>query len=86
MRIIDVRPASRPADLAIFDVEIGPHLRLFNIALRRTPDGRHRILAPNAWGKHSASFHPELAEQITQAAVAALGGSVANAENSTKAA
>ncbi|WP_165219527.1 hypothetical protein [Affinirhizobium pseudoryzae] len=78
MKIINVRPGGRPKDLAVFDIEIGPHLRLYNLTLRKSPDGRLRTLAPNAAGKHSASFHPELAEQITRAAVAAMGGFAAN--------
>lgn len=78
MEITDVRPTGRPKDIAVFDVQIGPHLRLYNLTLRRTPDGRLRTLAPNAAGKHSASFHPELAEKITLAAAAAIGGYAAN--------
>lgn len=78
MKILDVRPPGRPKDLAVFDIEMGPHLRLYNLTLRRSPDGRLRTIAPNAAGKHSASFHPELAEQITRAAVAAMGGHAAN--------
>lgn len=78
MQILNVRPPGRPNDLAVFDVAIGPHLRIFNLALRRTADGRLRILAPNACGKHSVSFHPELADQITKAAAAAVGGSTAH--------
>lgn len=78
MKIIDVRPPGRPKDLAVFDIEIGPHLRLYNLTLRKSPDGRLRTLAPNAAGKHSATFHPDLAEQITRAAAAAIGGLAAN--------
>jgi hypothetical protein len=74
MEIINLRPPFRPQDAALFDLQIGPHLRLFNLSIRRLHSGRYRILAPNAFGKHAATFHPVLAEQITQAAVAAIGG------------
>ncbi|MDX0105491.1 hypothetical protein CN135_11035 [Sinorhizobium meliloti] len=81
MKVIDIRPPVRMNDLAVFDVEIGHHLRLYNLSLRRTPSGRLRTLAPNACGKHSASFHPELAEQLTKAAEAAMGGLAAYDKN-----
>lgn len=32
--------------MAYFDIEIGPHLRLFNIVLKIGPDGRPRSYAP----------------------------------------
>lgn len=76
--ILNIRSPIRPADAAIFDVELGPHLRLYNLSLRCTSNGHYRILAPNACGKHSASFHPDLAEKITRAATAAVGGSIAH--------
>ncbi|WP_026619123.1 hypothetical protein M728_000785 [Ensifer sp. WSM1721] len=77
MEILSIRPVAGPKDVALYDVEITPHLRLFNVLLRKSPDGRLRSFAPKAFGKHSASFHPELAEQMTQAAIAALGSKAA---------
>lgn len=74
MEILNLRPPYRPQDEALFDVQIGPHLRIYNLALRRLPNGHHRVLAPNAAGKHSASFHPELANAIAKAVLAKLGG------------
>ncbi|PLU37988.1 hypothetical protein BMJ27_07445 [Sinorhizobium medicae] len=74
MEILNLRPPYRPQDMALFDLQIGPHLRIYNLALRRLPNGHVRILAPNAYGKHSASFHHELAIEITKAALAAMGG------------
>lgn len=72
MRVIDIRPQNGPSAIAHFDVEISEHLRLYNLVLRKTPDGRLRTYAPNACGKHTATFHPFLAKQITEAATAAL--------------
>ncbi len=77
MEILQVRPPTRPRDVAMFDVQIGPHLRLYNLILRAAGDG-FRVIAPSAFGKHSATFTPELAAQITKAAVAAMGGRKAN--------
>ena len=76
IQIIAVRPGRNV--LARVDVQIGPHLRMFNLLLRRARDGSLRIFAPNASGKHCASFHPELATQITRAAEAALKGHTAD--------
>ncbi|MGU3495744.1 hypothetical protein ACLBXM_17020 [Xanthobacteraceae bacterium A53D] len=72
MRIISLRPAGRGTPtLAHFDVELTPHLRLHNLALKRTANGQLRSFAPACRGRHAASFHPELGEQITSAAAAA---------------
>lgn len=77
MQVIELRPPTRPRDAAMFDIQIGPHLRLYNLILRAAGDG-FRVIAPSAFGKHSATFTPELAAQITKAAVAAIGGRKAN--------
>lgn len=78
MEIHNLRPAAGRNERAIFDVQIGPHLRLYSLILKEGPDGRLRTFAPKAFGKHAASFHPELAQQITNAAVAALSGGAAH--------
>jgi len=78
MEILNLRPPYRPQDEVNFDLQIGPHLRIFNLALRRLPSGHFRILAPNAYGKHSATFAPELATEITDAVRAAMRGKPAN--------
>ncbi|MEO4000332.1 hypothetical protein [Mesorhizobium sp. CAU 1732] len=79
-RVLAIRPAPDGAGkvLATFDVEIGDHLRIYNLQLRQSPAGL-RTIAPNACGKHAATFHPVLAEQITKAAEAALGSHTADA-------
>jgi hypothetical protein len=86
MEVKNLRPPFRPQDLAEFDLQIGPHLRIFSLAIRRPPDGRYRILAPNAAGKHSASFHPALCANIVDAVLAAMGGSTANDDDHRSAA
>jgi hypothetical protein len=73
LRILNVRPAAGPKTLAYFDVEIGDHLRIYNLQLRDTPVGL-RTVAPNACGKHAATFHPALAAKISEAAAVTLGG------------
>lgn len=74
IEILEVRPPWRPADACVFDAQIGPNLRLYNLALRHLPNGFSRILAPNAYGKHSATFAPPLATEILKALEAKMGG------------
>lgn len=78
MKVISIRPAAGPKCIAIFDLQVGDHLRLNNLMLRRLPDGQLRTVASNAGGRHAVTFHPALAEQISKAAAAALGGPVAH--------
>lgn len=78
MEIVNLRPPYRPQDMAEFDLQIGHHLRIFNLAIRRLPNGHYRIIAPNAAGKNSASFAPTLSAEIVSAALAAIGGKSAN--------
>ncbi|MER9032412.1 hypothetical protein [Mesorhizobium sp. M0674] len=72
MNIIAIRPAAGPKTLAYFDLEIGGHLRIYNLILRRNTEGKLRTVAPQACGKHAVTFLPKFAEQISQAAAAAL--------------
>lgn len=83
MRILSIAPGSpsrgdRFPCIARFDVEIGGSLRIYNLRLLRSPDGRHLVYAPSAQGKRCATFLPDLAQQISAAAIAALGGRTAN--------
>jgi hypothetical protein len=78
MRILSIRSLEGPGAIARFDVELSEHVRLYSLLLRKSPDGRMRTYAPNSCGKHVASFHPIIAKQITDAAVAALGGGTAH--------
>jgi len=82
MKILSIAPAASSGSgrfpcVAVFDAEIGGTLRLYNLRLLRSPDGRHLTYAPSAGGKRCATFAPELAEEITAAATAALGGRAA---------
>ncbi|EJN04487.1 hypothetical protein PMI41_02128 [Phyllobacterium sp. YR531] len=72
MRILSIRALTGTGALARFDLELNEHVRLFGLLLKKFPDGRYRTHAPNSCGKHVASFHPVIASQITDAAVAAL--------------
>ncbi|MBN9029107.1 MAG: hypothetical protein J0I23_04820 [Rhizobiales bacterium] len=83
MQVINIRRSGRPREAVIFDIQIGDHLRLYNLSLRECGNG-YRVIAPNAFGKHSATFTPTLAEQITRAAVAAIGGRRADAATGTQ--
>jgi hypothetical protein len=71
MKLLSIRLEAGSGALARFDVEITPELRMYNMVLRSTANGLFRSYPPNAHGKHVATFHPALAEQITQVAVAA---------------
>ncbi|CAN7501480.1 hypothetical protein [Mesorhizobium caraganae] len=73
MKVLNIRRLQGSGAIARFDIEITEHLRLFSLNLKKTADGRIRAFAPHAIGRHTASFHPVLAQQITEAAVAALG-------------
>ncbi|WP_413709371.1 hypothetical protein [Rhizobium sp. Rhizsp82] len=84
MNVLAIRPSVGGRDVAMFDIEIGPHLRLFNLILRESSDGRLRTYSPRAFGKHAASFHPELAQQMTDAAIAALKEHAANGNSSCR--
>ena len=84
MQILSIKRA--PADasgatIAYFDAEVPPELRLYNLALRQFPDGNRRVAAPNAHGRHAATFTPALGQRLTEAATIALGSLHANAHN-----
>jgi hypothetical protein len=73
MRILALRP--EPPDgsiLARLDAELTPHVRLYNLQLKRTASGALRVVAPNLRGQHSATFSAELSRDLADAAVAAL--------------
>lgn len=79
MEILAIRPAAPGGDVvARFDVELPDRLRLFGLTLKRARDGSLRVWAPNCAGRHAASFHPALATEIAQAALAALGSDFAH--------
>jgi hypothetical protein len=79
MQILAIRPdrgaRGKTRTLALFDIAINEHCRLYNLRLIEAPDGRRLCYAPNAHGTRTATFTPELASAITAAASAALNGS-----------
>lgn len=82
MKIMSIRPAPfgvGEKTLALFDVELSPECRIFNLALRQNSNGQYRIVSPNSQGRHVVTFSTNISAQITEAAVAALhGGQIAN--------
>jgi hypothetical protein len=79
LRILAITPVRHTGDgrfpaVARFDFEVAPQLRLFNLTLRKTPDGGNIVLPPNALGRRVAGVDRELATEITSAAVAAYKG------------
>jgi len=75
LHIMDIRPEpySSGSTIALFDVQLTPDIRLFNLKLIENPRGR-RVHAPKAFCASVATFSPALAEQLTRAASAALAG------------
>lgn len=72
MRILSIRALQGPGALARVDVELSEHVRLYSLLLKKNQDGKVRIHAPHSCGKHVATFHPVIAKEITDAAIAAL--------------
>ncbi|UXN61577.1 hypothetical protein [Phyllobacterium zundukense] len=72
MRILSIRRLDGPAALARVDVELTEHVRLYSLLLKKNADGKVRIHSPHSCGKNVATFHPIIAQEITEAAIAAL--------------
>lgn len=74
MKILSIRSASPGGGnvRARVDVETTAGIRLFNIAIKDTPQG-WRAYAPSAFGGATATFTPEVAAQIVAAARSAMG-------------
>jgi hypothetical protein len=84
MKILSIRPGpggSGARTVAHFDAELSDHCRLYGLLLREFPDGTRRTIAPNNNGRHFATFHPTLGEQLSAAASTALGGLHANVQS-----
>jgi len=65
MKILSVRPAPPGGKvLAVFDAEVSPGIRLFDLALRRGADGGLRVYAPNAFGRHTATFDADVVTDL----------------------
>lgn len=69
MQILEIRPEppGRSSTVARFDVQLDG-LRLFNLALKRGPNG-YRVFAPSAFGCAAATFTHEIAGALIDAAL-----------------
>ncbi len=75
MKIIDIWPMHEGSNsIARFDLELSDQVRIFGLHLKRNECGHLRVFAPKSGGQHAASFRPEISEEITLAAIAALEG------------
>lgn len=75
MRIISLFPECDAGNgsvktLARFSVDIGP-LTLHHMSLKQKPDGAFRVTSPNLRGTNVVTISPDLAEQISAAALTA---------------
>ena len=71
MRIKNLRPIhGRSANLARFDVELGEDVLICGVSLRLAGGGSYYVLPAKHAGLKTAHFHPRLARQITEAALA----------------
>lgn len=72
MEILDIRPCVGAGNLlARFDAKVTDHIRMYNLKLMSGNRGP-RVYAPQAFGASSATFHPDLANELGRAAMAAL--------------
>lgn len=75
MRVTNLHPEHRATGrttslMATFDVELNGHVRLFGLRLMETPDGKRIVYSPNGnGGRRLATFSPELAREMTRAAI-----------------
>lgn len=59
--------------LATIDIELDADVRLYGLRLLRMRDGNHRLVAPQAGRRLSATFSPSFAARLTAMALEALG-------------
>ena len=80
MKIRAIRPAPPGAGktIALFDIALTDELRLYDLRLIQTDDGRHLSYAPNSHGRRVATFAPSLATEISRAASAAYSEGIAD--------
>ncbi|MCB4767843.1 hypothetical protein LGR54_04440 [Ancylobacter sp. Lp-2] len=73
MKIIGIRPAEPGgSDLARLDVETSDGIKLYDLTLKRTPDGALRLWAPNAFGRRCAAIPTRIADALAADAVSLL--------------
>ncbi|MDF2811120.1 MAG: hypothetical protein K0S56_2151 [Microvirga sp.] len=70
MKILDTRLMPQGmSGIARVDVELDCGVRLYNLTVKRGQDGSHRVWAPHAFGRWTATFSPELSVAIAAAAL-----------------
>lgn len=70
MRILETRPVpAGNAGLCRVDVELNGGVKLFNLTVKRGQDGTHRVWAPHAFGRWTATLSPDLGAAIAAAAL-----------------
>ena len=55
--------------IAYFDVELSPEIKLYGMRLLEAPSGKRISYAPSSGGRRFATFAPDLAASITDAAI-----------------
>ena len=71
MRIVSMAPPTpgRASEVARFDLQLNPHVKLNHLMLRRNRRGEFRVYAPNVRCINVANFAPALADDICRLAV-----------------
>ena len=72
MKILYAHPTGENGQrdcVAFVDVELNDDVRLYGLRLVRQPDGRHRIYAPQAGHRRTATFSKHVSEQLTALAL-----------------
>jgi hypothetical protein len=77
MHILSITPSHSDGggsvrEVARFDLQLSPDVRLYGLRLMQTPEGRHLTYAPSSAGRRFATFAPTLVEDITISAVSAF--------------
>jgi len=79
--ILNLRTAYRPQDMADFDLQLGPHFRLYNLAIRKSQNGNTILVCPKAYGTNACTFAPPLASEICELVLAQIEGEKPHAES-----
>ncbi|TIV98317.1 MAG: hypothetical protein E5V85_11730 [Mesorhizobium sp.] len=74
MKILSCRPEPPGCGqtVARFDIALSDELRLFGLRLKRRATGGYAVHSPNANGVRVVTFSPNLVDEISRAALAAL--------------
>lgn len=82
MQVFNLQPVANSGGgslkvVANFDLELSGNVRLYGLRLMATPEGRRIVYAPNGnGGRRLATFSPQLAAEITKAAIQKFEGHV----------